>query len=110
MGPYAPYPARMMTRGRYDAIFAQMGPENGLVSGAKVAPVLKKSGLANDTLRDIWNLVDVMKVRLAGLPPQPSHPTSYTLHPTSYILHLTAYLPRGRMAYWTRIILRWPCN
>ena len=38
-----------------------MGPEDGFVSGGKVAPVLKKSGLGNDKLKDIWNLVDVNK-------------------------------------------------
>ena len=48
-------------KAKFDAIFAQMGPENGLVSGAKVAPVLKQSGLTNDSLKAIWNLVDTMK-------------------------------------------------
>ena len=48
-------------KAKFDAIFAQMSPEKGLVSGAVVAPVLKKSGLDTGTLRDIWNLVDVSK-------------------------------------------------
>ena len=48
-------------KAKYDGIFAQMQPEDGLVGGAKVAPVLKKSGLTQDVLRDIWTLVDVAK-------------------------------------------------
>ena len=32
-----------------------------MVSGTKVAPVLKRSELTNDMLRDIWNLVDTSK-------------------------------------------------
>uniref|UniRef100_A0A7S4B5X4 Uncharacterized protein n=1 Tax=Chrysotila carterae TaxID=13221 RepID=A0A7S4B5X4_CHRCT len=46
---------------KYDSIFAQMQPDNGKVSGAKVAPVLKRSGLPNSTLHAIWSLVDVNK-------------------------------------------------
>ena len=48
-------------KAKFDAIFSQMQPEDGVVGGAKVAPVLKKSGLAQDVLRDIWTLVDVHK-------------------------------------------------
>ena len=46
-------------KAKYDSIFGQMQPEDGRVGGAKVAPVLKRSGLSNAVLRDIWNLVDV---------------------------------------------------
>jgi hypothetical protein len=43
---------------KYDTIFAQMGPEGGKVTGPKVAQVLKRSGLPNQTLRSIWSVVD----------------------------------------------------
>ena len=56
-----PWGVSASEKAKFDAIFAQMGPENGLVSGAKVAPVLKQSGLTNDSLKAIWNLVDTMK-------------------------------------------------
>ncbi|KAL1527414.1 hypothetical protein AB1Y20_016082 [Prymnesium parvum] len=45
-------------KAKYDTIFEQMGPEDGLVSGGKVAPVLRRSGLDNKTLRDVWALCD----------------------------------------------------
>mmetsp|Transcript_44414 Transcript_44414/g.73687 ORF Transcript_44414/g.73687 Transcript_44414/m.73687 type:complete len:647 (+) Transcript_44414:152-2092(+) len=49
-------------KAKYDSIFAQMQPDdNGKVSGAKVAPVLKRSMLPNGTLHSIWSLVDVNK-------------------------------------------------
>ena len=38
-----------------------MGPDGGKVSGAKVAPVLKRSGLPTATLHTVWALVDVEK-------------------------------------------------
>ena len=44
---------------KYDGIFEQMQPEDGKVGGTKVAPVLKRSGLDQAVLRDIWYLVDV---------------------------------------------------
>ena len=56
-----PWAVSASEKTKFDAIFAQMGPEDGFVSGGKVAPVLKKSGLGNDKLKDIWNLVDVNK-------------------------------------------------
>jgi len=46
-------------KAKYDSIFQQMQPEEGRVGGNKVAPVLKRSGLSTEVLRDIWNLVDM---------------------------------------------------
>ena len=57
----APWAVSASDKAKFDKIFAQMAPEDGLVSGAKVAPVLKRSDLTNEMLRDVWNLVDVSK-------------------------------------------------
>jgi len=46
-------------KARYDSIFQQMAPDGGRASGAKVAPVLRRSGLPNDALKAIWSLCDV---------------------------------------------------
>ena len=54
-----PWAVSESQRAKFDAIFAQMRPEEGVVSGAQVAPVLKRSGLSTELLRDIWNLVDL---------------------------------------------------
>jgi len=56
-----PWAVSEADKAKYDSIFAQMQPEAGKVSGAKVAPVLKRSGLQNTTLHSIWSLVDVNK-------------------------------------------------
>lgn len=44
---------------RYDEIFASLAPQNGLVSGMGVRPILERSGLPVDTLRQVWNLSDI---------------------------------------------------
>jgi hypothetical protein len=60
-GGHAAWDVSAADKDKFDAIFAQMGPENGHVGGAKAAPVLKRSGLQQGLLRDIWSLVDVKK-------------------------------------------------
>jgi hypothetical protein len=54
-----PWSVTEAEKAKYDAIFQHMQPEQGRVPGNLVAPVLKRSGLSTETLRDIWNLVDV---------------------------------------------------
>ena len=54
-----PWAVTRADKSKYDSIFEQMQPEDGKVGGSKVAPVLKRSGLDQAVLRDIWNLVDV---------------------------------------------------
>ena len=59
--PEVPWAVSAADKVKYDTIFDQMGPEGGTVSGAKVAPVLKRSGLPTATLHTVWSLVDVHK-------------------------------------------------
>ena len=47
---------------KYDSIFEQMQPEGGKVSGQKVAPVLKRSGLPNATLHTVWKCERLARV------------------------------------------------
>ena len=54
-----PWAVTKADKSKYDSIFEQMQPEDGKVGGSKVAPVLKRSGLDQAVLRDIWYLVDV---------------------------------------------------
>jgi hypothetical protein len=54
-----PWAVTRADKSKYDSIFEQMQPEDGKVGGSKVAPVLKRSGLDQAVLRDIWYLVDV---------------------------------------------------
>jgi len=56
-----PWAVSEADKAKYDSIFVQMQPEGGKVSGAKVAPVLKRSGLPTSTLHTVWSLVDVKK-------------------------------------------------
>uniref|UniRef100_A0A6T9E1W8 Calmodulin n=1 Tax=Haptolina ericina TaxID=156174 RepID=A0A6T9E1W8_9EUKA len=44
---------------RYDQVFASLNPVNGLISGGTVRPVLERSGLPVDALRQVWNLSDI---------------------------------------------------
>ena len=44
---------------KYDAIFEVAKEPNGKVGGAKAAAVLRRSGLPNATLYQVWSLVDV---------------------------------------------------
>ena len=44
---------------RYDEVFASLNPTNGLVSGMAVRPVLERSNLPVDVLRQVWNLSDI---------------------------------------------------
>jgi len=44
---------------RYDEVFGSLNPTNGLVSGAAVRPVLERSNLPVDVLRNVWNLSDI---------------------------------------------------
>jgi hypothetical protein len=46
-------------KSRYDEIFASLSPQNGFVSGMGVRPILERSGLPVDTLRQVWNLSDI---------------------------------------------------
>lgn len=46
-------------KARYDEIFASLNPTNGLVSGMAVRPVLERSNLPVDVLRQVWNLSDI---------------------------------------------------
>ena len=59
MAVSTPWAVTSAEKTKYDSIFEQMQPEDGKVCGSKVAPVLKRSGLDQAVLRDIWNLVDV---------------------------------------------------
>ena len=44
---------------RYDDVFATLNPTNGLATGLAVRPVLERSGLPVDVLRQVWNLSDI---------------------------------------------------
>jgi len=44
---------------KYDAIFDVAKEPNGKIGGAKAAAVLRRSGLPNATLYQVWSLVDV---------------------------------------------------
>lgn len=44
---------------KYDQVFQTLAPQNGFISGAAVRPVLERSGLAVDMLRQVWNLSDI---------------------------------------------------
>eukprot|EP00966_Prymnesium_polylepis_P315985 7300568-Prymnesium_polylepis.1 len=62
------------------------GPEDGKVSGAKVAPVLRRSGLDNKTLREVWNICDhnstgAPPAPVSGNPPHPPRPESHPSAP-----------------------------
>ena len=46
---------------RYDEVFSSLNPTNGLVSGQSVRPVLERSNLPVDVLRQVWNLSDIDK-------------------------------------------------
>ena len=46
-------------KARYDEIFASLNPTKGLVSGMAVRPVLERSNLPVDILRQVWNLSDI---------------------------------------------------
>jgi hypothetical protein len=59
MAVSTPWAVTSAEKTKYDSIFEQMQPEDGKVGGSKVAPVLKRSGLDQAVLRDIWYLVDV---------------------------------------------------
>ena len=54
-----PWTVSSKEKAKYDTIFEGMSPNDGKVSGSKIAPVLKRSGLPTATLHNIWNLVDV---------------------------------------------------
>ncbi|KAL1514806.1 hypothetical protein AB1Y20_003892 [Prymnesium parvum] len=63
-GPFdAPPPAAWAIssedKQRYDTVFNTLNPTNGFISGAAVRPVLERSGLAVDMLRQVWNLSDI---------------------------------------------------
>jgi epidermal growth factor receptor substrate 15 len=45
-------------RAKYQHLFNQLQPENGVLPGNKVVGVLKNSQLPNDTLSTIWELAD----------------------------------------------------
>lgn len=44
---------------RYDQIFQTLNPVNGLASGMAVRPILERSNLPVDVLRQVWNLSDI---------------------------------------------------
>jgi len=44
---------------RYDQVFTSLNPVNGLASGMAVRPILERSGLPVDVLRQVWNLSDI---------------------------------------------------
>lgn len=46
-------------RSSYTAMFHELHPREGKVSGAAIKPVLMESGLPNDTLAQIWRLADL---------------------------------------------------
>lgn len=46
-------------KARYDEVFSSLGPSNGLASGLAVRPILERSGLPVDVLRQVWNLSDI---------------------------------------------------
>jgi EH domain-containing protein 3 len=54
--PWAVTPA---DKARYDEVFNGLNPTNGLASGMAVRPILERSGLPVDVLRQVWNLSDI---------------------------------------------------
>jgi len=44
---------------KYDEVFQTLKPTNGFVTGGAVRPVLERSNLAVDLLRQVWNLSDI---------------------------------------------------
>lgn len=46
-------------KARYDDLFRTLNPAGGFASGAAVRPVLERSGLPVDVLRQVWNLSDI---------------------------------------------------
>lgn len=46
-------------KARYDEVFATLSPTGGLASGMTVRPILERSGLPVDVLRQVWNLSDI---------------------------------------------------
>ena len=57
--PAAPWAVGKADKDRYDEIFASLQPQNGFVTGAGVRPILERSNLPVDTLRQVWNLSDI---------------------------------------------------
>jgi len=46
-------------KARYDEVFATLSPSGGYATGMTVRPILERSGLPVDVLRQVWNLSDV---------------------------------------------------
>jgi len=57
--PTAAWAVSRDDKARYDEVFSSLGPANGLVSGQSVRPILERSGLPVDVLRQVWNLSDI---------------------------------------------------
>jgi len=46
-------------KAKYDEVFTSIGPVNGLASGVAIRPILERSGLPVDVLRQVWNFSDI---------------------------------------------------
>jgi len=53
-----PYSMPPQEQARYEGLFPQYAKEDGYVYGAEAVALFSKSGLPQQNLRDIWNLVD----------------------------------------------------
>lgn len=53
-----PYSMPPQEQARYEDLFTQYAKEDGYVYGAEAVGLFSKSGLPQDTLRGIWNMVD----------------------------------------------------
>mmetsp|Transcript_60626 Transcript_60626/g.100671 ORF Transcript_60626/g.100671 Transcript_60626/m.100671 type:complete len:546 (-) Transcript_60626:328-1965(-) len=54
-----PWAIEQQDKLKYDEVFATLGPTGGFASGQAVRPILERSGLAVDVLRQVWNLSDI---------------------------------------------------
>jgi len=57
--PPAQWAITPQDKAKYDEVFTTLSPQGGLASGLAVRPILERSGLPVDVLRNVWNLSDI---------------------------------------------------
>ncbi|CAM9753578.1 unnamed protein product [Lampetra planeri] len=58
-GPDIPWAVKPEEKAKFDSIYDSLKPQNGLLSGEKVKPVLLNSKLPVETLGRVWDLSDI---------------------------------------------------
>jgi len=54
-----PWAITPQDKAKYDEVFTTLGPQGGLASGLAVRPILERSALPVDVLRQVWTLSDI---------------------------------------------------